>query len=239
MEPDAIAEQAASLDGWIPQLFYDLIGRVVPGAAILVSVLFLPFDHSVPRAFITFLFKDSGTPTAIAALAWLLASYLVGVLLGAIGFCISGREWRVKPIELSALEPPDLSDENSRHAYMYDAVQFRAPRVGARLAKLRAEKHMCRVMLVGFSMMTVFHVLLNSYAVGSISFWFVLGALGATIVSSYLFYRHLDIRTTRLLWNQWHLLGLAPSAKNTERDEAAASNPSLQPTPVATTSRRG
>jgi len=215
MKAEDVAEKATSIGSWIPQLFYDLIGRVTPGAAVTISLLALPLDDAKAKAFLKFVFVESGVPTAFIALLWLLVSYLVGTLLGALGFFVAEREWRVKPIELSDTVPPDMTNENLRTAYMYDAVQFHDPKAGARLAKLRAEKHMCRVLLVGFSVMVVAHVVINVRAVGSAAFWSVLGAFAGTLVSAYLFHRHLDVRTTRFLYNQWHILGLGKKAQRT------------------------
>jgi hypothetical protein len=208
MKAEDVAEKATSMGSWIPQLFYDLIGRVTPGAAVTISLLALPLDDAKTKAFLKFVFVESGVPHAFIALVGLLASYITGTLLGALGFFVDGKEWRVRPVEPSDSVPPDMTDESLRTAYMYDAVQSHDPKAGARLAKLSAEKHMCRVLLVGFSVMAVAHVVLNIRAVGSAAFWSLLGAFAGTLLSAYLFYRHLDIRTTRLLYNQWHILGL-------------------------------
>jgi hypothetical protein len=208
MKTEDVAEKVTTMGSWIPQLFYDLIGRVTPGAAITLCLLTLPLDGAKAKAVLTFVFVESRVPSAFIAVVGLFGCYLIGTLLGAIGFFVDGREWRVARLEPSDSVPPDMADESLRTAYMYDAIQFHDPRAGARLAKMRAEEHMCRVLLVGFVMMLVAHIILNFRAAGSVVFWSVLGAYAGTLLSAYLFYKHLDIRTTRLLCNQWHILGL-------------------------------
>lgn len=201
--------EAPSAVSWIPQIFYDLIGRVLPGVVVLVSSLLLFQDSARSRSLVIFLFTESGAPLSVMLLIGLVLSYLVGVLLGAIGFFFQGNEWNVRPPELSKDEGPDLRNKELLRSFMYDAVQLHDPQAGARLAKLAAEQHMCRVLMVGFIALGLLQTCL--YVAGSRSgtFWATIALFLVVVLSSWLFHRHLDIRATRLLTNLWWLHELA------------------------------
>src|SRR5688500_531346 len=73
--------------GLVPQVFYDMIGRVAPGAATILTGLVLLSDRSPVDAIALLTGKQAiSTSAALVFAAWLLASYLVGTLLGAVAF---------------------------------------------------------------------------------------------------------------------------------------------------------
>lgn len=206
------------LGNWIPQFFYDLIGRVVPGAVISMSSYFLLQDFDQAKTSLSCLFRDSGIPAAALYLVGFLVSYVVGTLLGAIGFAFEEKEWTTHEVASLEVEVPDPKKppDSSDISYIYDAIMVHNPAGGSRLAKLQGEKHMCRVLIVGFVLLVVFHccrhweewgsVLWGHYDYYGRAFWGPIGLLLFGIVTSYLFYIHLAIRSTRLMLNYWHLM---------------------------------
>src|SRR5437899_2214367 len=130
--------------GLIPQVFYDLIGRVAPGAAILTAALFLFGDIKVAS-----LFLHTGTAAAgILFMMFLLAAYVAGVLLGGIGFLLEDRR---KPDRFDSIQwqrPGEPLREDDIY-YIYDFILARDPAAGVRLVKLRAEMHLSRVLITG------------------------------------------------------------------------------------------
>lgn len=156
----------------IPQLFYDLIGRVVPGGLALVGISFafgrdlaplltLPVSSLMPL-------RDSSLFLATVLLA---ASYLAGHLLSPLGdlvrpllsrlmrghfnilaSLVSGRDTRYTPEvaqfvrrEASAEEADTTMAAELLSSLIYvwaDWLQVVEPDTGARLAKIRAE---CRL----------------------------------------------------------------------------------------------
>ncbi|HVT59662.1 MAG TPA: hypothetical protein VHR45_14830 [Thermoanaerobaculia bacterium] len=205
--------EATSALSWIPQIFYDLIGRVFPGVAVLVSSLLLFQDSAKAKSLVFFLFKDSGAPLSVTVLIGLVLSYLVGVLLGALGFFFQGNEWNIRPPALSIHECPDLRRQELLRSFMYDAVQLHDPQAGARLAKLAAEQHMCRVLIVGFVALGFLQTGLYVAGTRPGTFWAAIALFSVVVFSSWLFHRHLAIRAARLLANQWWSLELASKTR--------------------------
>lgn len=89
----------------IPHFWFDVIGRMVPGAFLLAGMLEM---RSTPLLGIdvTTLLKQSGTALVIALLLSVAAAYLVGFLLGAVSYWVI--EWTTdscKPIKLENIPP--------------------------------------------------------------------------------------------------------------------------------------
>src|SRR5205085_11202557 len=141
----------------IPQLFYDLIGRLIPGAFLvgLAVILFLG-----PVTGLQYLTTWSGDPTVVnvstsfVLLGNLLVSYILASLLGGIWFLISPMFWgrkgkdflsqgfKERPLPEALLRRPSLEalsklDVSTMEfpgaiAFMYDYVQLRCPKAGSR-----------------------------------------------------------------------------------------------------------
>lgn len=198
------------IGSWVPQVFYDLIGRVVPGAFLLALGGLLFTDPVSSRDLAFFVFKEAGVPATLVLLAVLLVAYVVGTLLGAIGFAFWHREWTAKELSKIRVELPELPGPyktGTGFPFMYDSILVHAPAAGARAVKLRAEQHMCRVLIVGTAMLFVAYCSTHwppwelSRDLG------IVGVLALIAVAAYLFHVHLDLRTRWLLVNYWYLLG--------------------------------
>ena len=225
---------AASL---VPQVFYDLIGRVVPGAVVMVtSVVLLAPDRGVWIA--EQLKQGTELPSVtVLFLLFLLAAYLVGTLLGAVGFVWfedgdSASSWLSRAMSIAGLsrtraqektqhpfrltrQRPDtpggaLTDEQI--SYVYDYILLRDAGAGGRLAKLRAERHMCHVLIVGAMSLLVIHMVVwlwlyvPLYAPRRRDLAWTIPALLVVTRTAFLFDAHLMLRTQRLVNNCWSIL---------------------------------
>lgn len=142
----------------IPQVFYDAIGRLVPG-----SVLVGTCGGLWPGAF-SALLHGSALLSIPAGAAWLIGSYLVALLLeGCWNLVLGDRTERlhrrgkleakkhalrdfkrlVPEFDSSVFEFPGIP-------MMYDVVRLVDPIVGANIVKLRAEVQLCRSLLLGW-----------------------------------------------------------------------------------------
>jgi hypothetical protein len=200
--------------GIVPQVFYDLIGRVVPGAAILVVGVALLIDDVQARSAISPL---TGLPTALLILVFIvaiIASYLIGVLLGAIGFvCFEHRRHRTtKFADLSQDIPIGRLTERDL-PYVYDFILIQNPSAGTRLVKLRAEVHLCRVIIIGCAMLMLLYLIQQradmTPVVGGVVLVLMLAAAAA-----YLFHRHLQVRAWLLQINCWNILNPSLSSRS-------------------------
>jgi hypothetical protein len=215
---------------WIPQIFYDLIGRVVPGAFLL---LIGPGLLVNPHVSVQVIKSADHIPTTILILLGLLMSYVLGTILGAVAGtigtllvavagAIKNRKWSIERVGSVKVEVVPLSSEvetltPGRISYMYDALQLYNPSAGARLAKLRAEQHMCRVLIAGGIVLEVAYALVEPGALLSAKSLVVLVGLAVMVLGAYFFYIHLAIRGRRLLTNCWHLINLPATISEIEQ----------------------
>jgi len=201
------------IGNWVPQVFYDLIGRIIPGASLLLLGFIFLQDTNQAKDILAYLFQKSGVPAPTLFIIGLLISYLVGTLLGAVGLAISFREWSTGKLNEIHATPPKGADQKydkGHISYMYDAIQIHSPTAGSRLAKLRAETHMCRVLMIGFVILLVLFAYKNRVTWNTAYYQIVLVSFVLGIFSTYFFHVHLELRARSLLVNSWHLLKNPP-----------------------------
>ncbi len=206
--------------GLIPHVFYDLIGRVAPGAATLfMGVVFFTKDSGLSIQTVVFGPKPAASVGAVLLCA-LLASYIVGFILGAIGSVF--EDGLVQPSFETGVKKKAPSDpvQIDDIPYIYDFILTHSPDAGNRLAKLRAESHMCGGLLVGSSVLGVLYAV-RSWGLLDRDATLVLLALGVTAFAAFIFRGHLRIRAWRLQVNYWLLLNTPTEGIPREADKAA------------------
>jgi hypothetical protein len=211
--------------GYIPQIFYDLIGRIVPGAVISGSAFLLLDDPK--SALLNAVTWSDGTsnqlaPALVILLVGLVIAYTVGTLLGGIWFTLSKLFKKKSAIPAEAEDPdvdkntvkiprPEIIFKNGKAivpdkwiSYIYDYIQMRCPRTAGRIAKLRAEWHMCGVIIVGSAIL----FLLNLYKLftdfTTASLYFEIG-LALAFFAAYSLSSHVKNRRLAVLGNVWFL----------------------------------
>lgn len=162
----------------IPQTIYDLIGQIVPAAVFLFlfyAVLQVPTLHELTGT-ITWLRENTNTAVVVFGV---LAAYIVGVVLGQIysvtlGRLFSGRDKVIekeclkmcllehtctlkalgrKPLQIDVAHLP-------RTFVMHDHLRLVAPTETPRLLKVRAERRMAEVMMLGAMASSVLNAIL-------------------------------------------------------------------------------
>ncbi|MBI5189578.1 MAG: hypothetical protein HZA22_02725 [Nitrospirae bacterium] len=219
----APTSQGITVGQSIPQLFYDLIGRIVPGLAVLVTAYLVwkgPVISTVLDSIITPSTANASTAAA-SAVVFSFASVGVFLVITLLAFTLShvlnglwlcckpplrklidktSSQMSTKTTKPHADNPHKLQKQKRlvdyvdaeemssevleayetakrRHfkefpmrALMSDYIRLKDPNAGARIAKIRAEEHMCRVLIVGWSLLFA----LNLFTIGqytSISSW--------------------------------------------------------------------
>ena len=176
------------IGNWVPQIFYDLIGRIIPGSLLLI-IAFVIFQG--PLAI--------NASASILVLAFLTVAYVLGALLGGVTAVINRDFWKSKKRDLTKKKEDDVS-------YIYDYIQFHRPDIGSRLAKLSAERHMCRVITVGAIFLFIAYSIARPEPYPSSLFWFVeIGLVTMGVFASFL-HRHLSSRSEELMSNNWRLI---------------------------------
>jgi len=206
----------------IPQLFYDLIGRMVPGAALFGCAFFI---YQGPREAIRHLMtwssgpQEVNIPTVLILLGNLLLSYVLGALLGGLWFFASplfldrnkALTFQDQFEKIPKLIVERIGVERTEYyggtAFMYDYIQIRCPNAGSRIAKLRAEQHMSGVLIVGAVMLSISYALVV-HTFDKLSFWMIEFILALGIVAAILLARHLENRFSIAILN-YYLLALS------------------------------
>lgn len=156
----------------IPQIFYDLIARVAPGATLIVLTLITLFGIPAVENFVqTLTSPEKNNVFTILLLLGGLGSYVVGFLLDWLwetietiieSFTRSRNEAESKYTEerliehnrmQEALKRPIVgikADDLPRVFAMRSQLRKDAPEEYSRLLKLRAERRLCQVLLMGF-----------------------------------------------------------------------------------------
>jgi len=134
----------------------------------------------------------------------LLFSYMTGIIVGGIGYCFDDfLWWIIKWIKKIASRGKDESPPNGQPntdgiSYMYDLIQYYDPAAGARLAKLSAERNMCRILIFGCIFLVIGHYLLDGL---SLDYKYSFPLLAICSLLSVLFYVHLKLRSRALIKN--------------------------------------
>jgi hypothetical protein len=146
----------------IPQVFYDFIGRLVPGLALIgTACLLWHRDLAAPLAALAGLVASS---SLLALGALLLAAYVASILLeGLWALTLASvveplhaprqREAREHALRDFAVLDPGFEREGFELPgvpMLYDVVRCKNPVVGANVVKLRAESQLYRTLLLGW-----------------------------------------------------------------------------------------
>lgn len=151
-----MSENASSVIGVIPQIFYDIIARFIPGIIIILGwvITYLrpstalknllnPPNEALFMNFWYFLF--------FIILAYINSIILFGIciLISIVSNKINGIFKHKSKETLLFSTDKNLNFKNPSEALMYDFIRFRSGTAGARLVKLRAEHHMSQIIIVG------------------------------------------------------------------------------------------
>jgi hypothetical protein len=205
-----------NIGAWIPQLFYDLIGRVIPGAAVTISAFVITYGPEESLRYLTTWSASSANtklPVVLLLLGSLLLFYLVGTLLGGLwfGLCHSTK-FHTKMVKHSVRRSlkgmENVSDDIKINfprsiSYIYDYIHLRAPKTGARIAKLRAEEHMSGVMVIGFIILAIIYGLIPSIRYAEWPYWLIQILLIFIAIVSLVLACHLNWRFGTALCNVW------------------------------------
>jgi hypothetical protein len=160
-----------SLD-WIPQLFKDLIGRIVPGAMVLLAAYVVRAGHfgALPSSLTT----DHDEVSTALLLTGLVISYLVGLCLSHLMGLVFGKflKDKLQSIEkrckrerleehnqlLEALGHKRLPfgvEKLPRAFVMHDHIRITIFQEANRLSKMQSEIRLCRTLVAGMGILCV------------------------------------------------------------------------------------
>lgn len=186
---------------WIPQVFYDLVARVVPGAVVLtLGAAVAAGPEELVAAFASGRLGTALGGFAGASLA-LMFSYVTGSVVGQL-WTLTGEKlvanWENQAAtagreacllehnlaEIACGRPPIsiTGDQMPRVFVMQDHLRDGSEGEALRLLKLRAEERLCHVLVVGFALLSILNLTLVEM---TRSRWTLEGALILGIVACY------------------------------------------------------
>lgn len=190
----------------VPQISYDIIGRIIPGVAVIVSLIVAFAGPTAAFAMLDkWVFRADPPMSGWAALLLVGTAYVLGVVLDGM--------WDLPSIV------PRLRERRDREAYrgslQLDAVALRSQPVGARHTKLRAEISQAQALIAGWSVCAAINLgfLVTHRSMGRlcVEALLALGVLGAA-----LFRRVIDRSLRSSLINHWLLLDCDKLLASTE-----------------------
>ena len=78
------------MSGWIPQVYYDFLARVIPGYAVVLGALYLKHGPSRGISFVFRVICEQEHSWVCRFAVGLLAAYLIGLILGELGELVAG-----------------------------------------------------------------------------------------------------------------------------------------------------
>ena len=158
---DRPQQKAMKVAVTIPQIFYDLIARVVPGFLFLLA---LNFQLSATGVEVIQLPTSSSNSIALVlyALVYGILSYLMGWVL--LAFTFGSLRDRIKEKLKSEL---NLEEDSISISEMYQRVRIKDEAVGFRIVKLRAEARMLETSRTG--MLYISAILLGLLAISKLA----------------------------------------------------------------------
>jgi len=167
-----------SMWGWLPNVYYDFLARIVPGAAVVLGAVYL---REGPYRGIGFVMRVvcEPEPWVPRFAVGLLAAYFIGLIIGELGELVAGRLLEHRDLEKGLAVARECLDEHNRTAeisggrplevlpeelptigLMAEEIAVADPHTGGRLLALSAERRMCLVLALGLFLLAMFNVLL-------------------------------------------------------------------------------
>lgn len=186
----------------VPQLFYDIISRLVPG-----TVLILSFCVIYPEpAYMLSTIEPSGWNSVGCWMLFLMVAYVAAILLFGLWYGVTAIFPGIGEREDEGVDVG--KDKPIPRSVMHDTIRIKEPIAGARLVKLRAEHHLSQVLIIGWIVL----------AAANICFCFLEGyfsrerviiecILILNIVGTCLFMRYIAMRYIINLKAHWYILG--------------------------------
>lgn len=205
----------------IPQLYYDIIARIIPGIALIISILITLFEpHDLIEIALKTQANKLGAGTgSILLLLTLVVAYYLSILIRGIyeGFLNPLKKcivfiWKKTWIFLNVYKktnntPLENNNSDITESEMYDEIRKEIPESASFIVKLRAECHMLRNLYTGWGLLVIFNLSNVTIQSDSKKYHLIVMVLFLLFTWSTLSYRkHLRRQVKTSIKNHWNLL---------------------------------
>ncbi|HJP18921.1 MAG: hypothetical protein CMD96_00020 [Gammaproteobacteria bacterium] len=145
----------------IPQLFYDLIARVLPGFLFLVVLKIELISFTVDFPMLTHSTDSNIMVSFGSGIGYVFICYFTGLTLSA--FVVQSKEKTAEKHQTTKIDPKYKSISLRE---MHEGIRLKRPEAGFRLTKLRAEARMFEIVRIGMALLvalTIVLVLVNTH----------------------------------------------------------------------------
>jgi hypothetical protein len=159
----------------IPQIAYDIVGRIVPGfIAILSFFITLMGPTRFFRQLVILSLSGNIEISGWIILAVIIFSYVLAFLLGGI--------WQI-PNSVKHLKksPPDPQFDSPSFSLKVDIIQHKLPKEGSWLVKLYAESNLCQILIITWSICEMINVYMLMVQSSSDRVWLIVFFLVAIL----------------------------------------------------------
>lgn len=191
--------------GWLPKVYYDFMARIVPGAIVVLGLVYLRHGPVRGVGFVMRVICEQENAWLCRLGVGLLVSYLVGLVIGEFGDIVAGRLLERRDTESELMHMRECLDDHNRSmealgveprsivfdrlpgsGMMTDQLAVVDAHMDGRLMAVRAERRLCLVTALGMFVLAIGNLLL----------------LGADLVPKRLLVEGLLLLTMLVLWRR-------------------------------------
>lgn len=158
-----IEKTANTMSGLIPQLFFDLIARILPGPIIIASILIASYSgldnlHKAIMGGMDFISHSQFFYTMLS----IFVCYIVSIICYGLWYLfINTNRFIFKESSMSKFV--EVTDIGRIFSLRHDFIKLHAPIAGSRITKLKAEIHMSGSLIIGFVICSIISLINQSH----------------------------------------------------------------------------
>jgi len=204
---------------FILQVVYDLIARLIPGSILIWCSYIIYFGYSKCILHFKTILDKTWDLNFLLIIEILLIAYIISIIFSGIWSLLSKKLsflnkdasiiWKrsnqsTKDDIYKAIKSISSVDfvvdiEIPSSSFVYDFIRLKVPDVGARLVKVRAECHMCAVLIIGWIILSLLNILNFYHAIEEAIIIEII--LVVSIIGVFLYLKNLEERFSAALRN--------------------------------------
>jgi hypothetical protein len=203
-----MADVTSTIAESVPQLAYDVVGRLVPGTTVLLTLgVVYTGPRQLPAVFQALLQDPNLAKSVWLIFLLLLGAYVTSIVLHGLWHVGRSAVQRLRHAIRRLGKKPEQVQDNPypSQGLMLDAIRLKSPESGARLIKLRAEHRLARSLILGWGLAAVWDLVLLIQRFSVERLWLLI-ALIAGVVAAWASKRYIAEIYALSLGHHWRIL---------------------------------